>query len=90
MNSDKRQIFNKMRPLLLQKIGTRCCNCLKECNNDIIFHHIVPLSLGGTNNFSNIAPICEKCDELIHDINRTNWKQLQREGIEQAKKDIKV
>ena len=84
-NYGERELFNKMRPQLLISLGTKCCNCQIECGNNIIFHHIVPLSLGGKNIFSNIAPVCEKCDSLIHDINRANWKELQKIGIEKAK-----
>ena len=85
MDKNLRYEFEKMRPELIEKKGTICCNCLQDCKENIIFHHIVPLAIGGTNNFTNIAPVCEKCDGLIHNINRTNWKQLQREGIEKAK-----
>jgi hypothetical protein len=89
MAENKREEFNNMRSLLIQAKGTKCCNCEKECGNDIIFHHIVPLASGGTNNLTNIAPICETCDGLVHDINRTNWKELQRQGIEKAKAEGK-
>lgn len=89
MAENKREEFNDMRPLLIQTKGTKCCNCEKECGNDIIFHHIVPLASGGTNNLTNITPICETCDGLIHSINRTNWKELQRQGIEKAKAEGK-
>ena len=80
-----RKDFNKLRPYLLNTKGTICVNCQKECGENIIFHHIVPLAVGGTNNISNIVPICEDCDSLIHNIDRTNWKILQKKGIEKAK-----
>ena len=86
---DNRAEFEKMRPMLLKTKGCICVNCSKNCGNDIIFHHIVPLSVGGSNNINNIVPVCEQCDELIHDINRTNWKALQRAGIERAKAEGK-
>ena len=86
---NNRAEFNKMRPMLLEIKGCMCVNCSKNCGNDIIFHHIVPLSVGGSNNISNIVPICEQCDGLIHSINRTNWKALQRAGIERAKAEGK-
>ena len=49
---------------LKQKLGETCCNC--GTNVDIEYHHIVPLSLGGNDIISNIAPICYKCHTLIH------------------------
>jgi len=38
--------------------GTICCNCGIDYNNEIMFHHIVPLSFGGTDKITNIVPIC--------------------------------
>ena len=84
-----RDEFNTLRPTLLKEKGTVCCNCQRECGEKIIFHHIVPLALGGTNNSTNIAPVCEKCDGLIHTIDRTDWKYLQKQGIEKAKQEGK-
>ena len=89
MGDNLRYEFEKLRPILIEKKGTVCCNCLCDCKEKIIFHHIVPLALGGTNNFTNITPVCEKCDSLIHSINRTNWKYLQKQGIEKAKMEGK-
>ena len=80
-----REEFDRLRPLLIKDKGCICVNCQKDCGPDILYHHIVPLSIGGTNNISNIVPVCENCDGLIHSIDRTNWKALQRAGIERAK-----
>lgn len=82
---NSRSSFEKMRSKLLQEKGCICINCHKYCGVDIIFHHVVPLVSGGTNNLTNIVPVCQDCDSLIHNINRTNWKELQRAGIEKAK-----
>jgi hypothetical protein len=43
-----------------------CGNCLSDEGDKIIFHHIVPVILGGTDNLSNIVPLCDKCHKLIH------------------------
>lgn len=86
---NKRTTFEKMRPQLIQEKGCVCANCHVECGNDIIFHHVVPLSVGGTNNISNIVPVCQSCDGIIHSLDRTNWKALQRAGIEKAKAEGK-
>lgn len=47
-----------------EHLGTKCINCGSE--EDIAYHHIVPLSVGGTNNLSNIVPVCERCHKAIH------------------------
>lgn len=41
-----------------------CCNC--GSTEDVVFHHIVPLSQGGTNKLSNITPVCVRCHKAIH------------------------
>lgn len=46
------------------ELGKQCANC-KTCEN-IEYHHIVPLKLGGTNNISNIVPLCHACHEAAH------------------------
>lgn len=45
-------------------LGSVCCNCGSTQN--IHYHHIVPLSLGGTNKLTNIVPICEECHGKAH------------------------
>lgn len=80
-----RKEFDKMRPTLSNKLGTVCCNCHADACDTVMFHHIIPLSLGGTNNLSNIAPLCGKCHGLVHGQKRENWKELQKIGIEKAK-----
>ena len=55
-----------------------------ECGSfkDIHFHHVVPKSKGG-----KIAiPLCVKCHGIIHNRDFLKHKNLQRDGIERAKK----
>lgn len=42
----------------------KCANC--GSIETIEYHHIVPLFLGGTNNISNIIPLCHKCHAAAH------------------------
>ena len=68
----------------------QCINCgVSPCE----LHHVVPLSLGGNDIDSNKVPLCSYCHSLIHNFNTDsrglNWKRLQKEGIEQAKKQGK-
>jgi 5-methylcytosine-specific restriction endonuclease McrA len=52
---------NIQRKQLINSKGTICCNCLKDEKENIMFHHIVPVSIGGTDNDSNIVPLCQTC-----------------------------
>ena len=83
------------REKLIITKGTICCNCCSYEGNNIIFHHIVPLSLGGTNNITNIVPICEKCHNLIHhqyhnDRQQDTHSDLIKAGMQRAKEDGKI
>lgn len=49
-------------------------------------HHIIPLSLGGTNKLSNLVTLCDVCHGVVHGKDFYNWKTLQKKGIERAKK----
>ena len=55
-----------------------------ECGDvkDIHFHHVVPKSKGGT----MAIPLCPKCHGLVHNRNFLHHKELQKAGIERAKK----
>ena len=57
------------RDELKRVLGEKCVNCGSEDN--IEYHHIVPLKNGGTNNITNIAPLCIPCHKKAHD--RTNF-----------------
>ena len=53
-------------------------------------HHLIPIAAGGDNRESNLIPLCLKCHGLIHNKHfNSNWKELQRIGIERAKKEGK-
>lgn len=45
---------------LCNKYGNKCLCCKKETK--LTRDHIVPLSKGGTNDISNIQPLCLKCN----------------------------
>lgn len=55
----------KTKKELKEKLGDKCVNC--GSNVAIEYHHIVPLSLGGTNNITNIVPLCFVCHKIVHD-----------------------
>ena len=79
--------------LLKQLKGTICCNCRKECENEIIFHHIVPLGYGGNDVVTNIVPLCSNCHNKIHTITDNNGRishsKLTKIGLERARAEGK-
>lgn len=61
-----------------------CCNCGSTV--DVEFHHIVPLSLCGTERESNIVALCSKCHRLTHGIkSKGNHSIACKAGIERAR-----
>lgn len=82
--------FEEQELKRLRKIkGTKCCNCNNDVGNNIIFHHIIPLSIGGNNIDSNIVPLCSNCHYKIHNISKNNGQlshsELTKIGIEKAR-----
>ena len=45
-------------------VGKICCNC--GTSENIEYHHIVPLSLGGNDVVTNIVPLCHRCHKVAH------------------------
>jgi len=52
------------RRMVKNACGSVCYNC--GCKENIQYHHIVPLRLGGTNALSNIAALCTRCHKVAH------------------------
>ena len=81
------------RNTLIRKKGTICANCNVDVKTNIIYHHIVPIAVGGRDIITNIVPLCENCHKLIH-FGRKNTKpftqsDLIKAGIKRAKKENK-
>ena len=49
---------------LAMMLGAKCSNC--GSSENIEYHHIVPLHLGGTNRWTNLAPLCNRCHKSAH------------------------
>lgn len=68
-NHDKKYGNNwkRIRGLYVKK-HPLCERCLKEGRITPVeeVHHIVPLSRGGTNQFSNLMSLCQSCHTIIH------------------------
>lgn len=54
----------KFHKTLPEHCGTICRCCRSEDN--IEYHHILALELGGTNDYLNIIPVCYTCHMKIH------------------------
>lgn len=54
----------KFHSELPDKCGIACINC--KSTENIEYHHVVPLEVGGTNRFTNIVPVCYTCHMKIH------------------------
>ena len=85
-----RENSSKFSKSILKQIkGTVCVNCGKNELDEINYHHIIPLSLGGNDIESNIVPLCSKCHDLLHfgqnDNGSFSHSQLIKSGIEKAK-----
>lgn len=57
-----------------------------ECNNtnNIVYHHVVPESLGG----KNTIPLCQLCHDKVHHINNPrniSLSELTKQGLHRAK-----
>jgi hypothetical protein len=70
----------------LRKAQDLCANCGNQAKHA---HHIVPLSIGGTDKLSNLVALCEKCHSLIHDLRFTNHSHLTKQGLKKAKENGK-
>lgn len=79
----KRKEFEERIAEYRSKLPNNCQNCGSIEYLDI--HHIVPLASGGTNRVSNMAILCSNCHGLVHDINLSRHKILQKKGIAAAK-----
>jgi hypothetical protein len=56
--------WDRVRRVVLQRDGYKCKNCSSQ--DQLHVHHIVPLSSGGTNNWSNLVTLCRKCHRRLH------------------------
>ena len=69
MTEDQKKLRNEHinrvgRGYYLDKLPQVCCNC--GSTSGLEYHHIVPISQGGTNKLTNIAVVCGCCHLAIH------------------------
>lgn len=56
--------WSEIRQEVLERDEYRCGNCGSTDNLHV--HHIVPLSLGGSNLPSNLRTLCKSCHQRLH------------------------
>ncbi len=52
--------WNELRKLVYCRDGWQCQRCGVK-NTEIHAHHLIPLSLGGSNDISNLITLCKNC-----------------------------
>lgn len=60
----------------------KCCNC--GSTEGICYHHVIPRSLGGTDNPSNLVPLCTACHYLLHQITNKRDSSLNHGALVKA------
>ena len=59
----RRPIDPHVRLGVLRRDGYRCGHCFREVDRSLLeIDHIVPLSLGGTDDPSNLQTLCRTCN----------------------------
>ena len=58
------ETWEDIRRTVLKRDDYRCANCRSTENLHV--HHIVPLSLGGSNELSNLKTLCKGCHTRLH------------------------
>lgn len=72
-----------------KEIGVQCCNC--GSTQELEYHHVVPISLGGKDSNSNIVCLCYPCHQKIHygESKHGLHSTVIKMGLEAAKKNGK-
>lgn len=64
--------FNEARKIVIERDKGLCVRCRFHGNH---VHHILPRSLGGSNDLSNLVLLCMECHEWVHAGNTSVWLQ---------------
>lgn len=56
-----------VRQLVLKRDGFKCVDCGEACDKGAAdIHHLIPRSLGGTDDLSNLVTLCDGCHAAYH------------------------
>lgn len=94
MQDNTREYFRNHKDSYWTHLEHKCYNC-GSTTDTLELHHIVPLGLGGTNNPSNIVPLCGKCHDLVHGttherMGKEAFSEAVKRGLERARKEGKT
>ncbi|MDR1947658.1 MAG: DEAD/DEAH box helicase family protein [Desulfovibrio sp.] len=74
------ELTDEMRNAVFTRDNDTCLRCGKKRNRGVVLNidHIMPISLGGTNDLSNLQTLCKFCNNMkgINEINYRNNKSL--------------
>jgi hypothetical protein len=60
---ERGKVSNKMRFLIYQRDGNRCCNCgISDRFANLEIDHIIPISKGGKSTLDNLQTLCHECN----------------------------
>ena len=79
----RRTLTNKDK----EEIGLQCCNC--GSTEDLQYHHIIPIAIGGKDINSNICCLCYSCHYKLHhgkNPHVKNFSELIKEGQQKSDK----
>lgn len=82
--------YNWNREYLYKMKGTICANCGQDKKEQIEYHHIIPIILGGQDVLTNIIPLCHNCHDLIHHNKDSNINTGYLVKISQALKEANL
>ena len=87
--ADKRLEYETLRLRLPKLLGTKCAHCGSE--DGVEYHHIRPLQYGGTNDLSNLVPLCHSCHLKAHGAKSVDTeKERLREENKKLKKKVEA
>ena len=58
---ERGKVTNKLRFLVYERDGYRCCKCHKKAH-DLEIDHIIPISKGGKSTYDNLQTLCHRCN----------------------------
>jgi 5-methylcytosine-specific restriction endonuclease McrA len=85
---DNRKDFPHVRGKVKRSSPHKCVNCGET--EELHVHHIVPLTFGGTNRYSNLALLCTKCHGAVHGMSFIDHSKATKAGLKRAKAEGRV
>lgn len=62
-SGNRKKLTNAVKMQVLERHGGRCVNC--GSTEELEFHHVVPLEIGGNDTEENIVPLCYYCHKAV-------------------------